>query len=90
MAGSRICFWGVFPEGARFGGATADFACHAAVLGCHVAMVSAVGNDQGGREDVEILRSYGIDRTIELESVTKAYRIDSGSRTKTVDPSQED
>ena len=37
--------WDLFPEGPRFGGAPANFACHAAVLGGDVAMVSAVGDD---------------------------------------------
>ena len=56
--------WDLFPEGARFGGAPANFACHAALLGCDVAMVSAVGDDPRGREAVGILRGYGIDTTM--------------------------
>lgn len=53
--------WDLFPEGARFGGAPANFACHAAILGGEVSMVSAVGDDTRGREAIEILRRYGID-----------------------------
>lgn len=53
--------WDLFPEGARFGGAPANFACHAAALGSSVSMVSAVGDDAEGREAVDILRAYGID-----------------------------
>lgn len=53
--------WDQFPEGARFGGAPANFACHAAALGSNVSMVSAVGDDVQGREAVNILRAYGID-----------------------------
>ena len=41
--------WDLFPEGARFGGAPANFACHAAALGANVSMVSAVGNDPRGK-----------------------------------------
>ena len=53
--------WDLFPEGARFGGAPANFACHAAALGGEVTMVSAVGEDDRGAEAIEILRGYGID-----------------------------
>ncbi len=56
--------WDLFPEDARFGGAPANFACHAALLGCDVAMVSAVGDDPRGSEAVGILRGYGIDTTM--------------------------
>lgn len=53
--------WDLFPEGACFGGAPANFACHAAALGADVAMLSAIGDDSRGREALEILRGYGID-----------------------------
>ena len=48
--------WDLFPDGPRFGGAPANFACHAALLGGSVTMLSAVGDDARGREAVEILR----------------------------------
>ena len=35
--------WDEFPDGARFGGAAANFACNAARLGARVRMCSAVG-----------------------------------------------
>ncbi|MBI3866263.1 MAG: carbohydrate kinase [Planctomycetia bacterium] len=41
--------WDVFPDGPRFGGAPANFACHAAGLGAQAAIVSAVGDDDLGR-----------------------------------------
>ena len=53
--------WDLFPEGARFGGAPANFACHAAVLGGDVAMVSAVGDDPRGQEAIRILKGFGSD-----------------------------
>ncbi|NQV27849.1 MAG: carbohydrate kinase [Rhodopirellula sp.] len=56
--------WDLFPEGERFGGAPANFACHAAFLGGEVSMISAVGDDSRGREALNILRSYGIDVTL--------------------------
>ena len=53
--------WDLFPDGERFGGAPANFACHASIRGADVSMVSAVGEDRHGREAVDILRRYGID-----------------------------
>ncbi|MEC8557306.1 MAG: carbohydrate kinase [Planctomycetota bacterium] len=53
--------WDLFPDGERFGGAPANFACHAALQGAEVAMVSAVGNDKRGHDAIEILAEYGID-----------------------------
>lgn len=64
VVGLGEVLWDLFPEGARFGGAPANFACHAAVLGCDVAMVSAVGDGPRGREAIGILRGYGIDTTM--------------------------
>lgn len=63
--------WDLFPEGARFGGAPANFACHAAVLGANVCMVSAVGDDPRGREAIEILQAYGIDTSL-VQSIAGA------------------
>lgn len=56
--------WDLFPDGARFGGAPANFACHAAILGGDVSMVSAVGNDDRGRQALEILGGCGIDLSL--------------------------
>lgn len=53
--------WDLFPDGPRFGGAPANFACHAAALGAKVSMVSGVGDDDRGREAISILQSYGVD-----------------------------
>lgn len=53
--------WDLFPNGERFGGAPANFACHAAVLGGQVKMVSAVGDDDRGREALRILDCYEVD-----------------------------
>ena len=41
--------WDLFPDGERFGGAPANFACHAAILGADVLMISAIGDDRHGR-----------------------------------------
>lgn len=53
--------WDLFPEGEQFGGAPANFACHAAVSGGTVTMVSSVGRDRRGQAAFQILQSYGVD-----------------------------
>jgi sugar/nucleoside kinase (ribokinase family) len=40
--------WDLFPDGARFGGAPANFAHHVAALGGRVSLVTAVGGDAFG------------------------------------------
>ncbi len=52
--------WDVFPDGARFGGAPANVASHAAALGARAAMVSCVGNDELGERAVGMLRERGV------------------------------
>lgn len=56
--------WDLFPDGERFGGAPANFACHAAIQGADVTIVSAVGNDDHGREAIRILDDYGVDTSL--------------------------
>ncbi len=56
--------WDLFPQGARFGGAPANFACHAAILGGAVSMLSAVGNDPRGDDALSILQGFGIDTSL--------------------------
>lgn len=53
--------WDVFPDGPRFGGAPANFACHAAAFGEDVAMVSCVGHDELGEDALEFLKERGVD-----------------------------
>ena len=52
--------WDEFPDGARFGGAAANFACNAARLGARVRMCSAVGRDARGDEALARLAAYGV------------------------------
>ncbi|MSU48274.1 MAG: carbohydrate kinase [Opitutus sp.] len=63
--------WDLFPDGPRFGGAPANFACHAALHGGRVAMLSAVGNDLRGREASEILRRFGLDISL-IQTIANA------------------
>ena len=53
--------WDLFPDGEGFGGAPANFACHAAIQGADVTMLSAVGDDQNGHDAIGILSAYGVD-----------------------------
>lgn len=63
--------WDMFPEGARFGGAPANFACHAAILGGDVSMLSAVGADSRGAESIAVLRGFGMDASL-VQSIADA------------------
>ncbi|MEZ6139630.1 MAG: carbohydrate kinase [Zavarzinella sp.] len=53
--------WDLFPDGDHFGGAPANFACHTAIRGADVTLISAVGSDQYGRAALEKLKEYQID-----------------------------
>lgn len=68
--------WDLFPDGERFGGAPANVACHSAMLGGNVTLVSAVGNDKRGRDAIGILKEFGID--------TSLVQVDSEQPTGTV------
>ena len=64
IVGLGEVLWDVFPDGPRFGGAPANFACSAAGLGgdtVHAAMVSAVGNDELGRQALQALMDHAVD-----------------------------
>ena len=65
IVGLGEILWDVFPEGPRFGGAPANFACHAAALFGQSFMVSAVGVDELG--DAAIARLHR--QNVETECV---------------------
>ncbi|CAN5790880.1 hypothetical protein BH11VER1_BH11VER1_23660 [soil metagenome] len=52
--------WDVFPDETRFGGAAANFACHAASHGATVTMISRVGSDVLGLQAIVELKSHGV------------------------------
>lgn len=52
--------WDVFPDGPRFGGAPANYACHAAACGAEVSLVSRVGHDGLGDAAVDFLGRHGV------------------------------
>ncbi|MBI1312428.1 carbohydrate kinase [bacterium] len=55
IVGLGEILWDVFPDGAKFGGAPANFAAHAAALGGDVCMVSGVGHDELGEAALRTL-----------------------------------
>jgi fructokinase len=62
VVGLGEILWDLFPDGPRFGGAPANFACTAAGMGSRMAtveMVSAVGADDLGTQALAALRSHG-------------------------------
>jgi len=52
--------WDLFPDGPRFGGATANYACHASILGGEVFMVSGVGKDDRGQALLAVYQKHGV------------------------------
>ncbi|MFT6620382.1 MAG: fructokinase [Limisphaerales bacterium] len=68
VVGIGEILWDVFPDGAKFGGAPANFAAHCCALGAKASMFSAVGKDElGTRARRELMeRGIGIDHVPEL------------------------
>jgi fructokinase len=60
VVGLGEILWDVFPDGPRFGGAPANFACHAAQLGATAHMVSAIGPDELGVKALKALEDKGV------------------------------
>lgn len=64
VVGIGEILWDVFPDGPRFGGAPANFACSVAGLlrgEGRVAMVSGVGEDELGSRAMTSLEDHGVD-----------------------------
>jgi len=53
--------WDVYPDKSVIVGAPFNFAAHASLCGAQSALVSAVGNDELGRDALVALQSYGVD-----------------------------
>ena len=60
IVGLGELLWDLFPDGPRFGGAPANFACHAAALGADAYLVSSVGRDELGRKGQEALLAHDV------------------------------
>jgi fructokinase len=64
IVGLGEILWDVFPDGPKFGGAPANFACTTAELtgeAADIYIVGAVGPDPLGREALELLANHGVD-----------------------------
>ena len=62
VVGVGEVLWDMFPEGKQFGGAPANFAYHARMLGADAHVVSCVGADNLGNEILRRLESLGLSR----------------------------
>ena len=60
ITGIGEVLWDIYPDAAHFGGAPANFACHAASLGAESWMVSAVGTDELGDRALQSLRERNV------------------------------
>jgi fructokinase len=81
IAGIGEVLWDVYPDAAHFGGAPANFACHAASLGAEAWMVSAVGADELGDLALDSLGQRGV----ECASVTRDPKHATGRVLVTLD-----
>ena len=61
------------PTGRKLGGAPANFAFHASRFGLNSCAVSAIGNDELGREIIDILTSAGLGRAVSLLALLSKY-----------------
>lgn len=52
--------WDYLPSGKKMGGAAANFAYHAKSAGAHAILVSAIGNDDNGKELVQELDKFHV------------------------------
>lgn len=79
IVGLGEVLWDVFPDGPRFGGAPANFACLAAQLtagDADVEMVSRVGRDELGPPAIAALREHGVGAKLVAESNWQTSRVD--------------
>jgi fructokinase len=63
IAGIGELLWDLLPQGKQMGGAPCNFAFHAMQAGFDAQVVSAVGEDQDGREILEVMKQLGLDQT---------------------------
>src|SRR5688572_15171335 len=63
VVGLGEILWDILPDGVRhLGGAPMNVAVHAQALGCQGSVISAVGDDELGREAIALLsKSHGLD-----------------------------
>jgi fructokinase len=81
IVGAGEILWDVFPDGARFGGAPANFACHTASLVGQAWVLSAVGADELGDKAIAELER----RRVSVECVQRSEGHPTGVVTVSVD-----
>lgn len=64
VVGMGEALWDVLPEGKKIGGAPANFAYHVSQFGLPSCVVSAVGDDDPGREIIENFTAKGLKQLI--------------------------
>jgi len=68
--------WDLLPDGARLGGAPANFAVMAARLGNHAAILSRIGRDELGDRAVELLKPLPADASfLQMDPVRETGRV---------------
>jgi fructokinase len=75
VVGIGEVLWDMYADGARLGGAPANFACHAAAQHVESWIVSAVGMDELGDRAVEDLRALGAHVAITRDRVRPTGRV---------------
>ena len=71
ITGIGEILWDMFPDGAQFGGAPANFVCHAQAIGATSHMVSCVGSDELGWRALGYLKENGVDTSTVAQSVER-------------------
>jgi len=61
VVGIGELLWDLLPDGKKLGGAPANFAYHAQMLGAHGFVISVIGNDSLGKEIIDQLNDINID-----------------------------
>lgn len=68
--------WDMLPDGARLGGAVANFTVMASRLGNHAALLSRVGRDELGRQAVETLDPLPVDASfLQVDTAHETGRV---------------
>ena len=77
VVGIGEILWDIFPNGKILGGAPANFAYHATQLGLNGYAISAIGNDELGKEILDTLKDKHLHKIIETtEDPTRIVKVE--------------
>lgn len=81
--------WDIINETEHIGGASYNFAAHLAKLGADSYLVSAIGNDERGRDGLAALKAHGIvssfiSRTADAPTGTVTVKLEAGQPSYTI------